>query len=105
MDQSATHDDASRGIAAFLPKRSVLSAVAGALLAVGLGAAVWYLVSAQHARVAVAEQNRILVAGERLLSILKDLETGERGYALTGEASYLEPYEQANAALDGAVRE
>ena len=29
---------------------------------------------------------------ERLLSVLKDTETGQRGYLLTGEEKYLEPY-------------
>ena len=71
----------------------------------GLGLAAWALVSAQHARQIVAEQNHVLAATERLLSTLKDLETGERGYALTGVPSYLEPYEQATAALDGAIKE
>jgi CHASE3 domain sensor protein len=32
---------------------------------------------------------------EILLSLVKDAETGQRGYLLTGEASYLEPYENA----------
>ncbi len=94
----------SRGLAAFLPKHSPLNALAGVLLVFGLGTATWALVSVGHARVAVAEQNRILVATEKLLSTLKDLETGERGYALTGVPSYLEPYEQATAALGGAIQ-
>ena len=93
-----------RGLAAFLPKHSALSVLAGVLLVMGLGTAAWALVSAGHARQAVAEQNRILVATERLLSTLKDLETGERGHALTGAPAYLEPYEQATAALGGAVK-
>ena len=105
MDQSATRHDHPRGLAGFLPKRSALNLLAGVLLALGIGMAIWALMSAQHARSAVAEQNRLLAASERLLSILKDLETGERGYALTGVPSYLEPYEQATAALDGVIGE
>jgi PAS domain S-box-containing protein len=34
-----------------------------------------------------------------LISALKDAETGERGYVLTGVESYLEPYRQAKAAI------
>ncbi|HVZ71553.1 MAG TPA: CHASE3 domain-containing protein, partial [Polyangia bacterium] len=37
----------------------------------------------------------------QLLSIYKDAETGQRGYLITGEARYLEPYEAAIAAVDG----
>jgi PAS domain S-box-containing protein len=36
---------------------------------------------------------------EVLVSTLKDAETGERGFLLTGEEAYLEPYEHALAAL------
>jgi signal transduction histidine kinase len=36
---------------------------------------------------------------ERLLSSVKDLETGQRGYILTGNASYLEAYDEGLAAL------
>ena len=37
---------------------------------------------------------------ERTLSALKDAETGQRGYLLTGEKAYLEPYRNAQARLD-----
>ena len=80
-----------------------LNVFPGLLLIVGLGAAAWSLAIAHHTRVLVAEENRVLVATEHLLSTLKDLETGERGYALTGEQAYLEPYEQARSTLDGAI--
>ncbi|HEV8549594.1 MAG TPA: CHASE3 domain-containing protein, partial [Polyangiaceae bacterium] len=36
---------------------------------------------------------------QRLLSTVKDAETGQRGYLLTGEPTYLEPYESAIRAL------
>jgi CheY-like chemotaxis protein/CHASE3 domain sensor protein len=36
---------------------------------------------------------------ERLLSSLKDAETGQRGYLLTGEERYLEPYNGARTAI------
>jgi CHASE3 domain sensor protein len=32
---------------------------------------------------------------ERLLSLLKDAETGQRGYILTGDSIYLAPYQAA----------
>ncbi len=104
MDEPDTRGPRLCGLVASLPKHSALNVLAGVLLILGLGAASWALVSAQRVRVVVNEQNHILVGAEKLLSTLKDLETGERGYALTGVPSYLEPYEQAVAALDGAIR-
>ena len=74
---------------------SALGILAGVLLGVGLGFAGAAVLSANRARVVVAEQNRFLVTAEQLLSQLKDLETGERGFALTGDAAYLQPYDQA----------
>jgi PAS domain S-box-containing protein len=43
----------------------------------------------------VERLNRASNAGEMLLSTLKDLETGQRGYLLTGDRAYLTPFEQA----------
>ena len=37
---------------------------------------------------------------EAVLSTLKDAETGQRGYLLTGDENYLQPYAAAAAALD-----
>ena len=36
---------------------------------------------------------------DSFLSALKDAETGERGYLITGDERYLEPYEAASAAI------
>ncbi len=99
MDQTISQDgalhgqDASQGF-------GWLNVAAGILLLVGLGLAAWSLVAAQRSRDFIVNQNHVLVAAERLLSSLKDLETGERGFALTGTPSYLEPYDKAEADLD-----
>lgn len=42
---------------------------------------------------------------ESLLSILKDGETGERGYIITGQTEYLEPYDNAAKAIRPALDE
>lgn len=42
----------------------------------------------------------VQLASERLLSSLKDAETGQRGYLLTADPGYLEPYMAARARLD-----
>ncbi len=41
----------------------------------------------------------VIVAAESLLSLLKDAETGQRGYLLVRDPSYLEPYEAATRQL------
>src|SRR5260370_20742484 len=43
----------------------------------------------------VSHTNEVLTRLEAVLSPLKDAETGQRGYLLTGEAAYLEPYRDA----------
>ena len=51
---------------------------------------------ARHAR-------SVLDSNETLLSALKDAETGERGFLLTGDRTYLEPYQQALTVIPGAL--
>jgi methyl-accepting chemotaxis protein len=47
----------------------------------------------------------VLANLEDLLSGVKDAETGQRGYLLTGDEHYLEPYTQAKAPVDNDVEE
>lgn len=42
---------------------------------------------------------------EQLLRLTSDLETGKRGYLLTGDRSFLAPYEQARRDLEGLLPE
>jgi signal transduction histidine kinase/CHASE3 domain sensor protein len=42
---------------------------------------------------------------EQLLRLMVDLETGKRGYLLTGDRSFLAPYEQARRDLEGLLTE
>jgi len=42
---------------------------------------------------------RIVTTGHELLALLLDVETGMRGYALTGNPSFLQPYHLAKAKL------
>ncbi len=76
-----------------------LGTTAGVLLAAGLTTAGWSLALTRNTRLVSNQQNAAMVGAERLLSQLKDIETGERGYALTGTEAYLEPYDWASAAL------
>jgi CHASE3 domain sensor protein len=51
----------------------------------------------------VSHTNEVLTRLEAVLSTLKDAETGQRGYLLAGEASYLEPYREAVDRLPGQI--
>ena len=103
MNIAATKPGQLHGLAGLWGEGRGPNILAAALLVLGLGTAAWAVIDAQQARTLIAEQNRRLVSAEQLLSTLKDLETGERGFALTGVESYLEPYDSANASLDAAV--
>ena len=55
---------------------------------------------------AAAEQSRTIIdKTEDLLSELKDTETGERGFVLTGDPRYLEPYETALPRIESLLQE
>ncbi|SDF28582.1 PAS domain S-box-containing protein [Mucilaginibacter pineti] len=47
---------------------------------------------------AVAHSDKVIATLEKLLSVMKDAETGQRGYLLSGQIAFLEPY-------NGAYRE
>jgi PAS domain S-box-containing protein len=51
----------------------------------------------------VGHTHRVLTELEATLSTLKDAETGQRGYLLTGEEGYLEPYHSAITRINQQV--
>jgi PAS domain S-box-containing protein len=81
-----------------------------AAMAVVLSAIILLIASAWLARsnlVGVLESDRLgdqiseaQSVAERVLSTLKDAETGQRGYLLTSDPTYLEPYHAARARLN-----
>ena len=53
-----------------------------------------------------AERSRIVtVRAQEVFSLLKDAETGQRGYLLTGDPRYLAPYNQAVLRIEPAMRQ
>lgn len=54
--------------------------------------------------VAVEKTHEILRKSEELISILKDFETGQRGYILTKERIFLEPYYKAEGQINNVYR-
>jgi CHASE3 domain sensor protein len=56
------------------------------------------------ATVAAVEHSHEIIHGlERILSSAKDAETGQRGYVLTGDDAYLEPYRDAQDGIDAEL--
>jgi diguanylate cyclase (GGDEF)-like protein len=78
-------------------------------VAIALGLLVAAGMFVYEARVIVDDSVRdeeafaVLGAANRVLDNLEDAETGQRGYLLTGDASYLSPYRQGVQDLDDAV--
>ena len=49
---------------------------------------------------AVTHTHEVLLGLNQILSSMKDAETGQRGYVLTGQDSYLQPYTEARTSLE-----
>lgn len=52
----------------------------------------------------VAHTHQVLGELERTLTVMLDAETGTRGYVITGQTSFLEPYDRARATIDEQLR-
>ena len=52
---------------------------------------------------AVMHTHEVLTSLDRLLSTLKDAETGQRGYLLTGDDRYLQPYNDATGQVNARL--
>jgi bile acid:Na+ symporter, BASS family len=74
--------------------------VAGMVLA-NASAAYWNLRTVAATQRWVAHTHEALTQTKETLSQLKDAETGQRGYLITGDCRYLEPYESAVGAIHG----
>jgi methyl-accepting chemotaxis protein len=53
----------------------------------------------------VQHTHQVLTDLDELLSAMKDGETGERGYVITGESRYLEPYNTARDMVDQKLKQ
>src|SRR5437764_37273 len=51
----------------------------------------------------VAHSNEVLDALDDLLSTMKDAETGQRGFVITGDERYLKPYDDARATIQQKI--
>jgi PAS domain S-box-containing protein len=70
------------------------------LLVVALAAGTANYLAGEAGRAATARTNATIAGVERLLSEVKDLETGERGFVLVGTEDYLAPYTMALSKIE-----
>jgi CHASE3 domain sensor protein len=74
------------------------------LLVLSAGLGYWNTVQLRENDVWVSHTNEVLDALGGVLSTMEDAETGQRGYLITGEDRYLEPYNAALAAIGKSIQ-
>jgi PAS domain S-box-containing protein len=62
------------------------------LLVLGIALSLWFFKQSDAAAEARKNNFQIISSADNLLSALKDAETGQRGYLLTGDENFLAPY-------------
>jgi methyl-accepting chemotaxis protein len=76
------------------------------LLLLGIGAVAYRNLNVlSSTSLKVAQTHDVLYQIDLLLSELKDAETGQRGFIITGDEQYLEPYNNALASMPGSIGE
>ena len=81
----------------------LLAAVALLALAADGVIAYWNINALIATERSLTSSHTRLNALESTLSMVKDAETGQRGFLLTGDEEYLAPYNDASAGLDGSL--
>ncbi|WP_192847446.1 sensor histidine kinase [Aureimonas sp. AU40] len=85
---------AHRGIPS-LPVTMVLAGVSAILLIVVASIAIWSSTMARGGVEGLRDTSLVQSSALTFLSRLQDAETGQRGYILTGNSTFLEPYERS----------
>jgi PAS domain S-box-containing protein len=86
-------------------KMSTTLIVAILLVALGVVAAFWSFGQVRQTAEARKHTYKVIILAQELLSDLQDAETGQRGYLLTGDEAFLEPYLAVRETLDGTRAE
>ena len=77
--------------------------VAGAALFSGVAVSFWAFRQIEEAGAARNHEFQVIKSANQLLSDLRDAETGQRGYILTGNKVFLEPYLAVRGGVDGRL--
>lgn len=86
-------------------RRNLLPIVVATVVFVAalIGFSLWISQKAQNADAAVSHTVRNHQLLSVVQSLLQDAEIGQRGYILTGDPFYLEPYDRSLGEIDGAI--
>ncbi|MEP0870922.1 CHASE3 domain-containing protein [Trichocoleus desertorum AS-A10] len=76
-----------------------------AVLAINVGVSYYHILQLIRNNASVTHSQEVIITLERMLSTLKDAETGQRGYLLTGATRYLQPYNSAIAQINQRVEQ
>ena len=84
-----------------LPLRSKIAAgLVTAVLVAVVGAISWWAVQrATKSSEEVSHTSQVILEQQKLLGALADIETSARGYALTGDSTFLAPFDEARLAF------
>jgi signal transduction histidine kinase/ActR/RegA family two-component response regulator len=88
-----------------LPVRSLPLMLGFLLLIVVVGAAALLVELQQRGDEEVRKNLTVQASLAEVLAVVRGAETGQRGYLLTGDRQYLEPYEEAITRVGGALAE
>ena len=87
-------------------KKLTVSTVVSSVFLLCVGIAGYWAVNALHGTSReVTQAYMVLAKTTETLSAIKDAETGQRGYLLTGDPTYLEPYDAAATAAPRVIAE
>src|SRR3984957_18429906 len=84
---------------ALRPFRSVGFLLLTGMVVANACASFWNISTLASTNRLTVHTHEVLTQIEETLSLLKDAETGQRGYLITGEPRYLLPYENAAAGI------
>jgi PAS domain S-box-containing protein len=84
---------------------SIYLALAALILSVGLIFFIWSFNQIQITSDARKNNTHVIDKANNLISMLKDTETAQRGYLLTGDETFLEPYFTAQISIAGNLAE
>jgi PAS domain S-box-containing protein len=89
-----------------LTRKTVVTVVAVmALVAVAVSVSFWSLDRIDNAADARRHSYAVIIGGNAVLSDLRDAEIGQRGYSLTGDEAYLEPYLAVRDRVGGRLQQ
>ena len=73
------------------------------LLAALSGLLIWQIVNLLHVFEWVGHTDQVIAQANATQKLLLDMETGKRGYLLSGNTSYLQPYQQSRGSVPAAL--